>query len=109
MTTDAHRMATDIRRSSRKSVRVNLRFGPASEKWLVDALAGRKPYERAKFLRRLIRLGSQAVRSGRSVIAPPSKHETMRAKEAPTTNDNVGQTSAFDEAVLGGLGKTIRE
>lgn len=86
-------------------IRINLRFGAGSEKWLVEELARRRPYTRAKYLRELIRLGSLAKRGKLPITgsASPTCEPTAKAAEGPTPTE-----TGFDQSVLEEFGKLIR-
>ncbi len=90
----------------RHEIRINLRFGVSTECWLFGELSARTPYRRAKFLRRLIELGSLVERgklpmqrpvSTRSPTSTYVLHEEGASEEGP-----------FDQCVRGALGQMIK-
>ena len=92
--------------AARSDIRINLRFGVASEKWLVEELARRGPYQRAKFLRELIRLGSQARRGKLPTLqAAWGAVGELIPKVAPNLPP---AETALDQSVLDAFGKLIR-
>ena len=91
----------------RKSIRVNMRFGPNSDARLVRQLESLAPYARAKLVRQLVIYGLRYVKGelkpSVTVSAPPPQSIAPTPETVtPMTPDN-----AFANSVSALLGKTV--
>lgn len=103
--------------SDRKTIRVNLRFGPRTEAALWREIDGRRPYARAKFVRGLIRQGWR-MRFDETRAGSPRLVEEWPKDARPVAVDPPAAAAPlahppraadeFGDGVLGLLGRTVR-
>ncbi len=97
--------------SDRKTIRVNLRFGPRTDVALWREIHGRRPYDRAKFVRGLIRQGWRLVLD-ETHLGSPHRAVAPRAEvlgpAPPQLADTARAEDEFGDGVLSLVGRTVR-